>query len=116
MPRKRAETRELNIGEVSFLAGILIAVVAGFLGTAMDQTLVTLVLLVLGTIVGFLNLRKEEYTTFLLVGLVFLLPGGLGVLETVPILSVILKNISTFVAPAVLIVAVKVLVETASTK
>ena len=119
MPRKKQEREALNIGEVAFLAGILIAVIAGILTTfnvGIEETLVRGILLLLGTVVGFLNLKKEEYTNFLVVGLVFLIPGGLEVFSKIPVISQLLSNISVFVAPAVLIVAIKALIDLAATK
>jgi len=112
---------EINIGEVAFLAGIIISIAAAFIPTEIvTKGVVYLVLLILGFIVGLLNLRKEEYTTFLLVSLIFLIPGTF---ETIYQLSVIgeplekiLTAISTFVLPAALIVAFKTLWDIASSR
>lgn len=119
--RKREERAEINVGEVAFLAGVFLSVAAAFLPeTLVTGGIVYLVLLILGLIVGLLNLRKEEYTLFLLVSLIFLVPGALGSvtdLPTVgPFLDRVLTAISTFVLPAALVVACKALWDVASSR
>jgi di/tricarboxylate transporter len=111
---------EINIGEVAFLAGIIISIAAAFIPTEIvTKGVVYLVLLILGFIVGLLNLRKEEYTTFLLVSLIFLIPGAFESIYQLSVIGEPLKNIltsiSTFVLPAALIVAFKTLWNIAST-
>ncbi len=112
---------EINIGEVAFLAGIMISIAAAFIPTeVVTKGVVYLVLLILGFIVGLLNLRKEEYTTFLLVSLIFLIPGTFETLYQLSVIGEPLKNIltsiSTFVLPAALIVAFKTLWDVASAR
>jgi di/tricarboxylate transporter len=121
MPRKKERKEEINIGEVAFLAGIMIAIAAGVLpANLITAGTVYLVLLVLGFIVGLLNLRKEEYVTFLLVALIFLIPGTFSEIERLPLvgeyLSRILTAVSVFVLPAALIVAFKALWDVASSR
>ncbi|MEM0243244.1 MAG: hypothetical protein QXP52_01715 [Candidatus Aenigmatarchaeota archaeon] len=123
MPVKRAVKRaseQLEIGEVAFLAGILIAVISGIL-IAIDvikvQEIVVWTLFGLGILVGLLNIRKEEYTTFLLASLIFLVP--LGVAAEVPgaeLIFKIVKLIGIFVLPAALITAFKAIWDTAAKK
>jgi len=112
---------EVNIGEVAFLVGIIISIAAAFIpAEIVANGVVYLVLLILGFIVGLLNLRKEEYTTFLLVSLIFLIPGTLKPIYQLSVigepLEKILTAISTFVLPAALIVAFKTLWDVASAR
>ncbi len=102
-----------KIGHYSFLAGVVIAILAGILTNRIQPPeLVTLLLLALGLIVGFLNIPAKEVTEFLIAGIALqLIAVPSGVLETIPVwgsyAGKILLNISTFVSFAVLVVALK---------
>ena len=102
-----------QLGHWSFIIGVLLAIVAGLLGTAYADT-VAMILVVLGVIVGFLNISEKEVSSFLIAAIALLLTGAAG-LETLlvvgPYLGPILTNIATFVAPAVVIVALKAVYE-----
>jgi hypothetical protein len=102
-----------KIGHWSFILGVVIAIVAGLLGTAYAET-VALLLVVLGVLVGFLNISEKEMMSFLVAVVALLLTGAAG-LEKLPavgpFLGPILTNISTFVAPAAVIVALKAIYE-----
>ncbi|MEM5871214.1 MAG: hypothetical protein QXX04_02555 [Candidatus Aenigmatarchaeota archaeon] len=118
--RGRAKKEEtIKIGEVAFLAGILIAIISGILlasNIILQEWLVNVSLILLGTIVGLLNIRKEEYTTFLLASLIFLLPLGIENITGLEWLSKIVKLIGVFVLPAALITAFKAVWDTAHKK
>ncbi|MEM1634275.1 MAG: hypothetical protein QW714_00930 [Nanopusillaceae archaeon] len=118
MPRKRkaAKREEINLGEVAFLAGVLIAVISGILTVVarLDEALVVYVLLGLGTLVGLLNIKKEEYTTFLLASLVFLTTLQIEDLYGAEWLEKVIYFIGVFVLPAALITAFKAIWDTAS--
>lgn len=96
------------IGHWAFILGVIIAIVAGLLGTASEW--IALLLVVLGVIVGFLNISDKETHAFLVAAIALLVTGSAG-LHTLPLVGVylgpILTNIATFVAPAVVIVALK---------
>lgn len=120
MPKARkAEGKEaINVGEVAFLAGILIAVVSGILAQLgqIYEPIIAYVLFGLGVVVGLLNLRKEEFTTFLLASLIFLMPLAVN-MEQLSALGWLFKTvyfIGVFVLPAALIVAFKAIWDTAS--
>ena len=108
MPKKAAkkEVKVLaGVGEVSFLVGILLAVVSVFL-PAIHPTILRSVLIVLGFLVGILNVKREEATDFLLASLVIMLPGlTVGELTLPQPIGSILANIAVFVWPAALIVS-----------
>lgn len=99
-----------RIGEWAFLAGLLLALVLGIFQQALAAETATLILVVLGIVVGLFNIAQKETHDFLLVAVALLVAGaaGLGTLPGVgTYLSAILKNIASFVAPAAVIVAVK---------
>ena len=102
-----------KIGSWAFIIGVLIAVVAGFIDFGTASPTITSLLIVLGLIVGFLNVTGKETTPFLLatVSLVLVTKFGgdnLGTIQTVgPVLQKIFNEIMTFVIPATIVVALK---------
>ncbi|MFH0836174.1 MAG: hypothetical protein V1834_03360 [Candidatus Micrarchaeota archaeon] len=106
------------IGPWAFILGLVIAIIAGFLGP-MDS-MYALVIAVLGIIVGILNVSDKEVNLFLLSGIGFLLgassliPVVTGVFGVVSgdlagwIVS-ILNYVIVFVSPAIAIVGIKAL-------
>lgn len=113
---KRSPVATPKVGEWAFLVGLLLAIVLGLFPQALAVTTVTAVLVVLGIIVGLVNVVAKESHGFLLAAVALLVAGsaGYGILPGVgDYLGAILTNISTFVAPAAVIVAVKVVYELA---
>ena len=107
----RKHTIVQKIGTWSFIVGIVIAMVAGFWEL---NAFIVSVLIILGLIVGFLNVTGEETTPFLLatVSLVIVAAVGQGVLGQVdevvgPVLQRVLTTFITFIIPATIIVACK---------
>ena len=102
-----------QIGRYLFLAGVLIAVVTGLAGDFGISNLGT-VLVVLGAIVGILNVSGAESRTFLIAGIAFLATAGAlnGLPHLGESISNVASNLATFTAPAVLIVALKSLLST----
>ena len=113
-----------KMGSYDCLVGAGIAIIAGLLA-GLGQSgvlgenvvgLIPLVLVILGVVVGFLNI-KDKMTTELLIASIALIvlagtAGGLQVINDVvpPLGSVlvgIVQNLAVFVAPAALIVALK---------
>lgn len=99
-----------KIGSWAFIAGVVIAVLAFFAGTELAST-VTAVLVVLGLVVGLLNVTEHETKDFVLmsVALVIVSAQGATLIATVPeigkILSTVLLNVVTFVVPSTVVVA-----------
>lgn len=97
-----------RIGNWAFIAGVLIAILAGLVPNLPDTTVVVLV--VLGLVVGFLNVTMKETTAYLVAAIALLVAGSAG-LGSVPgigtYLGSILSNIAAFVAPAAVIVALR---------
>lgn len=96
----------INFGHWAFVLGLILSVIAGFGG---EIPAFMTILVILGLLVGFLNVTEKESTPFL-VGVIALLViglAGLGVIKYVGWLVPILNNIIVFVAAAGLIVAIK---------
>jgi hypothetical protein len=109
-----------TIGQWSFILGVAIAVLVGIFGGA---GWVSVVLIILGVIVGVLNISDKEVYDFLIAAIALLVTGAAG-LDRIPTLylgamafplgnwlGAIFLNISTFVAPAAIIVALKAVYE-----
>jgi len=97
------------IGHWAFVLGLVLAVIAGFGGEI--PSLMT-ALVVLGLIVGFLNVTEKESTHFLVGVIALLLAGSTGLWVDVVYTSTswllpILNNFVAFVAAAGLVVAIK---------
>ena len=102
-----------KLGEWAFIIGVLVAVVVS-LFTVSDAVAGWLVLLlvVLGLIVGLLNVTEKETTPFLVAAAALLITGTAGgSLAIIPVIGGYLRdivlNIAVFVAPAAIVVALK---------
>ena len=117
MPKARRSSKATpRVGEWAFLVGTLLAIVLGIFPQALPPLTITSVLVLLGLIVGLVNVVSKESHSFLLAAVALLVAGsaGYGFLPGVgDYLGSILTNISTFVAPAAVIVALKVVYELA---
>ncbi len=106
-----------SLGSWAFIIGVLIAVLGGAFGgfAAGYAAYISLVLVVLGLVVGFLNIGAKEVNDFLLasIALVSVVAlANLAALNTAlpligTVLQSIVQNVAAFVAPAALIVALK---------
>lgn len=102
-----------KMGQWSFVVGILLAILLGFVpGNLMGVA--TLVLVILGLLVGFLNITEKETTPFLVASVALLATGNAAdSLTVIPpdalgdFLASAVRNIAAFVAPAAILVAVK---------
>jgi hypothetical protein len=100
------------IGKWAFIAGLVLAVLAGLLfqpGWALWM------LAILGVIVGFLNIAAEETRGFLLASIALTLSAT--ALNTLPVLgtafSLVMPFVVAFVAGGMIVVALKELFQTA---
>ena len=119
-----ASQQELGVN--AFLIGTIIAIIAGLLsGFGQSGMLrgieswIPLVLIVLGVIVGLLNIKDKEIDRFIIASIAVLgLAGTAGGLNQVPVLGPflvgIVQNLAIFVAPAALIVALTLIHHLAS--
>lgn len=99
------------IGFWAFVVGFLLAIVAGIFWPANQSIIVVLV--VLGIIIGALNITSKEFMLFLLATVALVVVGNvfapLQALRIGEILGDVLSHIATLVAPAAVIAAVKAL-------
>ncbi|HLC66131.1 MAG TPA: hypothetical protein VJK52_00645 [Candidatus Nanoarchaeia archaeon] len=108
-----------KIGSYAFLIGIGIAILAGLFSTVIPSGVVTLVLVILGLVVGFINIADREIQVFLIasIALIATSNANLGAIPAVGrYLSAIIENIAVFVAPAALVVALKAIKDMAGNK
>lgn len=97
-----------QIGGWSFIAGVAIAVISAFVAVPYAA----LLLVVLGLIVGFLNVKDKDIGSFLIATIALLVAGLAGQnLSTIPqvgtYLASILNSIQAFVAPAAIVAGLK---------
>jgi len=111
-----------RLGEWVFILGVVIAIISGLAYQAMDLTsaqYITAVLVILGLVVGFLNIRDKEITNFLIAVIAIVAVGAANLDEIIvigPYLARMVMNIAAFVAPAALVVALKAIYNLASNK
>jgi hypothetical protein len=94
------------IGRYAFIVGLVISVIAGFVSIGATGLGA---LVVLGVIVGLLNVTGDEVQKFLLGTVALLLVGSAlsAALNTIPYVPGILSAFISFVAGAALLVALK---------
>jgi hypothetical protein len=111
--RKGEGTMEL-VGKWAFIVGLVLAVIAGLLFSA---AWVVWVLVLLGVIVGLLNVTGAETQGFLIAAIAFTLAAT--ALSAIPfvggMLTSILSYIGAFVSGAMVVVALKALFASART-
>ncbi|HLC63597.1 MAG TPA: hypothetical protein VJJ21_04745 [Candidatus Nanoarchaeia archaeon] len=95
------------IGSWAFLIGVILAVVLGFLGEI--QGYVAAALVILGIVVGLLNISDDEVSAFLTAGAVLVIVSYMGasVMDGVPYVGNILTAMSALFVPATIVVALK---------
>jgi hypothetical protein len=109
-----------KIGGWAFLIGVVISVLTGFAAapiTAASSAVagyITLALVLLGLVVGFINIATKDSNEFLIAAIaVILLSSAKPNLEVIPVIGVFVAhmvvNVSAFVAPAALVVGLKVI-------
>ncbi|MBI1936408.1 hypothetical protein HYS31_08300 [Candidatus Woesearchaeota archaeon] len=103
-----------KVGQWAFIIAVLLAVLFGFLKAGEWEGVLTLVLVIAGLIVGFLNVTEHETSSFLLAAIALMATSAanLSVIDDlVPNvgtwLQSIVGNFAVLVAPAAVIVAIK---------
>ncbi len=98
---------DAKIGHWAFIVGILLAIIAGLVPQLQTST-ITWILVILGLVVGLLNINAKETTEFLVAVIALLIVGSAGAIPALGgIVLSILANIVALSAPAALIVALK---------
>lgn len=95
-----------RIGNWAFIIGVVLAILAAFV--AIPQ--LALILVILGLVVGAINVTGKETTSFLIAAIALLAAGtaGIAIVPTIgSYVDSVLKNIIAFVGPAALVVALK---------
>lgn len=95
------------IGGWAFLIGLVLAVIFG-LGLLTSPVWLT-VLVIIGLIIGLLNIAAKEVNPFLMSGAVLIIAASLGkdALGVIPIVDGILDALLAIFVPATVIVAIK---------
>ncbi len=95
------------IGAWAFLGGVVLAVILGILGAMTAKWVVILV--VIGLIIGLLNIAEKEVQPFLMSGVILIIASALGqgVMLLVPVLDNVLRALLSVFVPALIIVAIK---------
>ena len=103
------------IGKWAFIIGLILAIIAGLLQNVYTIQYLMLILVILGVVVGFLNI-SEKNTVKLLVAIIALMGVGSMTVLAIPkisgYLSAILVNFIVFVGGAGAVVAIKAILET----
>jgi len=105
-----------KIGVYAFLVGIAIAIITGIASGLVTGyvSIITLILVILGLIVGYLNISDKEVTMFMVASIGLIVAGSANLTSIdafIPslgtVLQAILTNIVVFIAPAVIVVGLK---------
>ena len=102
-----AKKSDNAIGSWAFLIGLVIAIIIALLGTPSQGLLITLV--VLGLVIGLLNIAENEATPFLLSGVSLVIVSSMGgsVLDAVPYVGDMLSALLVLFVPATIVVAIR---------
>ncbi|MEM4166065.1 MAG: hypothetical protein QW153_03760 [Candidatus Bilamarchaeaceae archaeon] len=137
MPEKKVKTEEFvpKYGEWAFLLGVVLALIVGLFSTELSFAAVYIlgVLALLGLIVGFMNIPEKETVSFLVATIALLsvlnswaplaqmitsIATQVGMSEIgltiVTKLANVLSALAAFVAPAALVVSLKLVYDLAS--
>ena len=101
-----------KVGHYSFIAGIIIAVIVGLVPSLRGDPAIW-VMVILGIIVGFLNITAKETTGFLVAAIALIIASSASALSLAviwPTLTTILYNVIVFIAPAAIVVAIKTVI------
>lgn len=119
MAKKKKESADLvRIGHYSFIAGIIIAVIVGLIPQFRGDIAIW-IMVVLGIIVGLLNISAKEINSFLIAAVALIIASSASALSLAVIwvgLTSILGNIIIFIAPAAIIVSIKAVVKLAEAR
>ncbi len=97
------------LGSWAFLVGVILALVLGIFGFGGNDPTYLSILVVIGLIVGLLNVADEETEPFLLSGVVLIIASAFGqsALADVSWINNIFKALLVIFVPATVIVAIK---------
>jgi len=106
-----------KLGQWAFTGGVIIAIIVGIFASSLSswEGNLTLLLVILGLIVGLLNITEKETTPFLIASAALMLTAtSVDTLNKIDLgvslgkyLAGIVSQIAVFVAPAAVVVALK---------
>ena len=99
------------LGVWAFLIGVIIAIIVSFLGVSVIEGIWAVILVIIGLVIGILNVTNKEIKTFLLaaVSLVIVSSFGASSMAAIPYIGEILKALLVLFVPATVVVALKAL-------
>ena len=116
---------EKKIGEYSFVVGVIIAIVLGLIADRIGGSVgvaLSSLLVLLGLIVGFLNVTSKESKEFVLLTVALVIVAGLagstlGAISGIgKYIAGIFQQLMVFLKPAVVVVALKAIMAMAKKK
>jgi len=112
------KSKQSQIGAWAFLIGIVVAVTLGVFSaqvTLGTKNIVLWTLVLLGIILGLLNITNKESKNFLLAALALVIVSYFGgtVLNIIPVLGSVLSSLLLLFVPTTIIVALKLVFEMA---
>ena len=96
------------VGGWAFLVGVVLAVILGLTTESITQAL-AIVLVLIGIVIGLLNIADEETTPFLMAGAVLIIASSLGseVVGVVAAFSRVLDALLVLFVPAIIVVSLR---------
>ena len=119
MAKKKQSKDLIRIGHYSFIAGIAIAIIVGLI-PALSGSISVWILAILGIVVGLLNISAQEVNSFLIAAATLMI-GTTAIALTLGnaihyVLTSLLVNITIFIGPAAIIVAILSVFKLAQTR
>jgi hypothetical protein len=110
-----AKKNNINtIGKWAFIIGLALVIIAGLIEGIYTVPSLALILVILGLIVGFLNINEKDTIKLLLAVIALALTGSATAMVVPAIytyLQSILENLLVFSGAAALVVAIKAIIE-----
>jgi hypothetical protein len=107
-----------KIGAYAFLFGILISIIFGLIYSTSNPSWVPIALIILGLVIGLLNISDRNVSLFLIASIAFIATSNS--INALPVIGELLRgiliNLVHFVGPAALIVSIVAIIRVANTK
>jgi hypothetical protein len=102
-----------KIGFFAFIIGLIICIIGGFIASWQQNSAILITLVILGLIIGFLNISAKEITLFLVATIALIVTGhvfsSLTLLGIGEFLDRVLNLVAALMAPAAVVAAIKAL-------
>ena len=102
-----------KIGFWAFIIGLILCIIGGFVSSWPSNNAIIIILVILGLIIGILNITGKEMTLFLVATIALIVTGrvfaSLTLLDIGEFLDRMLSLLATLMAPAAVVAAVKAL-------